>query len=112
MRLVQNLSQKKNAKPEDSHPVYSKFYSIYESYLNLTLNNKDTLFFLVCQIFLYNHAVCWLNKKQKPDNISAKQKRISILYPINPICSARSLGPPCNADFIRKRLIKLIEGGS
>ena len=30
------------------------------------------------------------------------------LYPINPICSAMSLGPPRNADFIRKRLIKLI----
>ena len=30
------------------------------------------------------------------------------LYPINTICSARSLGPPRNADFIRRRRIKLI----
>ena len=31
-----------------------------------------------------------------------------VLYQINPICSARSLGPPRNADFIRRRRIKLI----
>ena len=31
-----------------------------------------------------------------------------VLYPIDPNCSARSLGPPRTADFIRKRLIKLI----
>ena len=30
------------------------------------------------------------------------------LYRINPICSARSLGPPRNADFIGKLLIQLI----
>ena len=33
---------------------------------------------------------------------------MKILYPINPICSVRSLGPPRNTDFIRRRLIKLI----
>ena len=31
-----------------------------------------------------------------------------VLYQINGICSARSLGPPCNADFIGKLRIKLI----
>ena len=31
-----------------------------------------------------------------------------MLYRINLICSARSLGSPHNVDFIRKRQIKLI----
>ncbi len=31
-----------------------------------------------------------------------------VLDPINGICSVRSLGPPRNADFIGKLLIKLI----
>ncbi len=30
------------------------------------------------------------------------------LYRINPICPARSLGPPHNADFIEKLQIKLM----
>ena len=31
-----------------------------------------------------------------------------VLYPITPMCNARSLGPPRNPDFIRKLQIKLI----
>ena len=54
--------------------------------------------------------ICKIGKSLAEIENFLKEKYIQemVLYRINPICPARSLGPPHNADFIEKLQIKLM----